>query len=195
MAAPKKKPPRAWSIDDLLDLGKRSGVTYVKATPVLILEKWVRAERQEGEANFVTTKELARRLENSKLVAGFKPKGTSNVASALVKIQSGRNLTLPPLIEAQGGGLYWINLPHYEALLQEYRQWYRERYLEDYRKLFPKGEPEWEPTSLPKKRAEWEEGELILPELEMQDEIHKLLAPRRTRDYKRSWLLCKLPSI
>jgi hypothetical protein len=84
----------------------------------------------------------------------------------LLKIQNSRNLTNPPLIEYQGrGGTDWINLSHYEPLLQKYHQRYRERYPEDYTKLFPEEEPEWERASLPKKRAE------------MQDEIYNLLAP------------------
>ena len=155
-----KKPPRPWDIDDLLDIGKQSNARHLKAVPVLILEKWVREGRQEGIANFVRTKDLARRLERSKLVTGFKPKATSNVGAALIKIQSGRNLTRPPLIEYQGGGVYRVNLPHYESLLQKYRQIYLERYSADYRRLFPEGEPEWEGPSQP-------------PE----DKIYSLLAP------------------
>ena len=176
MATP-EKPPRPWDIDDLLDLGKQSEGIHLKAVPVLILENWVRGERQEGVANYVRTKDLARRLESSKLVAGFKPKATSNILAALTKIQNGRNLTRPPLIESQGRGICWINLPRYEPLFQEHRQIYRERYPEDYRKLFPEGEPEWERPSLPKKRAKRKEGEPIPSESEMQDEIHSLLAP------------------
>lgn len=165
MATP-KEPPRPWDIDDLLDLGKVSGATYLKAVPILILEKWGRGERQEGAANFVKTKDLAERLESSKLVPGFKPRGTSSILGSLIKMQNGRSLTHPPLIEYQGrGGIHWINLPHYEPLLQDYRQAYRERYPEDYRKLFPEEEPEWERSGLSEKRAE------------MQDEIHNLLAP------------------
>jgi hypothetical protein len=66
MAAP-KKPSRQWDIDDLLSLGRKSGVTYLKAVPVLILEKWVQGEREKGVANFVRTKNLARRLVSSGL--------------------------------------------------------------------------------------------------------------------------------
>ena len=32
--------------------------------------------------------------------------------------------------------MFWVNLPHYEPLLQEYRPKYRELYPEDYKKLF-----------------------------------------------------------
>ena len=176
MATP-GKPPRPWDTDDLLDIGKQSEGTHLKAVPVLILENWVRGERQEGVANYVRTKELARRLESSKLVAGFKPKATSNILAALTKIQNGRNLTRPPLIEYERRGTFRINLPHYETLLQEYRQTYCERYPEDYTRLFPEEEPEWEHPSLPKKRAKRKEGEPIPSESEMQDEIHSLLAP------------------
>jgi len=175
--ATREKPPRPWNIDDLLDLGKQSGITYLKAIPALILEKWVREERQEGIANFIRTNELARRLESSKIVAGFKPRTTSNIIGALAKKQSGRNLTHPPLVEYHGGGSFWINLPHYEPLLQEYRKIYRERYPQDYEKLFSEGEPEWEPPSLPKVRAKRREAEPVFAESEVQDEIRSLLAP------------------
>ena len=120
-----RKLQRPWDIDDLLDLGKKGGITYMKAIPVLILDKWEREQRQEGVANYFRTKDLARRLESSKLVAGFKSKGTSNVGSGLVKMQNARYLTNPPLIRYEGGGVFWINLPSYEPLLQEYRQIYR----------------------------------------------------------------------
>ena len=140
MAVP--KPPRPWDIDDLLDIGRRSGATHLKAIPVLFLESWVEGNREEEVANYVRTKILARRLVDSELVAGFREKGTSNVVAALAKIQNSRNLTRPRLLEAQGGGISRINLPHYEPLLQEYRRVYRERYPGDYGKLFPAGEPE-----------------------------------------------------
>ena len=171
------KPPRPWDIDDLLDLGKRGKVTYLKAIPVLILDKWVRGKREKGVANWVRTKEVARHLERSKLVPDFKPKGTSNILAALTRIQKYRNLTCPPLIESRGKGMCQINLPHYEPLLQEYRQIYRERYPEDYGKLFPEEEPEWEPPSPPKRRAERKEAELIPSEAETQDKTRNLLAP------------------
>lgn len=66
----RKKPSRSWEIDDLLDLGKKSGATYLKATPILILETWLEGDRQEGVANFIRTKDLVKRLEHSKLVTG-----------------------------------------------------------------------------------------------------------------------------
>jgi uncharacterized protein (TIGR02391 family) len=173
----RKKPPRSWDIDDLLDIGKRGGIRHVKAIPVLLLEEWVRRDREEGVANYVRTNSLARRLVGSKLVAGFKAKGTSNVIAGLSKMQSSRNLTRPPLIEYQGGGVSWVNLPHYEPLLQEYRQLYRERYPEDYAKLFPEDEPEWEPARAPKKRPVQSEDKTAPSEPEKADEIHGLLAP------------------
>lgn len=46
--AASRKPPREWEVDDLLDLGKKSQVTHLKAIPVLILEKWMEGEREEG---------------------------------------------------------------------------------------------------------------------------------------------------
>ena len=109
--ATRKKPPRPWEIDDLEDLG-RQGELYLKAIPVLILEKWVREKRQEGKANYIRTKELARHLVSRKFVAGFKPRGTSALGSVLVRMQNSRNLTAPPLIELRVRGTYWINLPH-----------------------------------------------------------------------------------
>jgi uncharacterized protein (TIGR02391 family) len=170
----REKPPRPWDIDDLLDIGKRSAVIYLKAVPVLILEAWVRGEREEQVANFVRTNNLARRLVHSGLVSGFGKKGTSNIVGALSKIQSSRNLTRPPLIEYQGGGMSWINLPHYEPLLQEYRRAYRERYREDYDRLFPEDEPEWERRGLPEARAERSQAEPTPVELEARDEVHGL---------------------
>lgn len=141
--ATREKPPRPWDVDDLLDLGRREGVTYLKAIPVLILEEWVRGERKKDKANYVRTKPLARRLVSSGLVPPFKPKGTSNILAALTGIQNSRNLT-PPLMKYETGkGMSWVNLPHYEPLLQEYRQQYRELHPKDYEKLFPEGEPEW----------------------------------------------------
>lgn len=157
------KPRRPWDIDDLLDLGKRGGITYMKAIPVLILEKWEREQRQEGVANYFRTKDLARRLESSKLVAGFKSKGTSNVGSGLVKMQNARNLINPPLVRYEGGGVFWVNLPSYEVLLQEYRQIYRTRYSKYYTMLFPEEESERERQE--KERAK------------THDEINNLLTP------------------
>jgi hypothetical protein len=163
--ATSEKPPRSWDIDDLLDLGRRSGAKHLKAVPLLILENWVLGERQERTANYVRTNNLARRLVASNLVSGFKPRGTGSILGSLIKMQNGRNLTNPRLIRYQGArGLHWINLPHYEPLLQEYRQIYREHYPEDYAKLFPEGEPEWERPSLPKIRAEQQEAKPISSE-------------------------------
>jgi len=173
--ATREKPPRPWDIDDLLDIGKKSAVTYLKAVPVLILEAWVRGERKEGEANFVRTNNLARRLVDSGVVSGFGEKGTSNVVGALAKMQSGRSLTRPPLVEYQGGGMSWINLPHYEPLLQEYCRKYRERYPKDYDRLFPEDEPEWELPPVQKKQAEQKEDQAISFELLRPDGIQSLL--------------------
>jgi len=177
--ATQQKPPRAWEVDDLLDLGKRGGGTYLKAVPVLILEKWVREGREVDAANYVRTRPLARRLESSGLVPPFKPKGTTHILTTLAKMQKNHNLNRPPLIQWRGRrtGMFWINLPHYEPLLQEYRKKYRELYPKDYAKLFPEGEPEWEPPTLPEVRAELSETEPILAEPEVQDEIKSLLAP------------------
>jgi hypothetical protein len=176
MATP-KKPPRPWDIDDLQDLGKKSGVTYLRAVPVLILEKWMQGEREEGVANFVRTSEVARRLQDSKLIAGFKKKGASSVLGSLVRIQNSRSLTRPPLIEYYPAWKsFEINLPHYEPLLQEYREIYREDYPEDYAKLFPKGEPDWKPPTPPKARVERKGPEPVSLEPKTEDEIRNLLA-------------------
>jgi hypothetical protein len=174
--ATREKPPRPWDIDDLLDTGKGTGVTYLKAVPILILEAWVQGERKEGVANFVRTNNVARRLVDSGLVSGFGQKGTSNVLGALAKMQSGRNLTRPPLVEYQGGGMSWVNLPHYEPLLQEYRGAYRERFQEDYRKLFPEGEPEWEPPPVQEKQAEQKKNQATSFELLRPDSTQSLLS-------------------
>jgi hypothetical protein len=145
--ATRKTPPRSWDVDMLLVLGKREGVKakHLKAIPVLILEKWVRGGREEDVANYVWTKDMAKRLVSSGLVHSFKAKGTSVILASLTMIQGARNLTRPPLIEYRGGGMFWVNLPRYEPLLQEYRQKYRELYPVDYKKLFPPGtDPDWE---------------------------------------------------
>jgi uncharacterized protein (TIGR02391 family) len=156
MKNPKRpKPPRAWRIDDLLDLGKRSGVTYLKAIPVLFLERWVRGNRERGAANFVWTAELAGRLVSTGLRDPFPSKGTSQIIGALVTIQESRNLSRDPLLEYQGEGYTLINLPRYEPLLQEYRLQYCEQYPDDYRKLFREGEPDWGP--LPKEDQDQKE--------------------------------------
>jgi uncharacterized protein (TIGR02391 family) len=174
-----KKPPRSWDVDNLLDLGRRQGEKskYLKAIPVLILEKWVREGREEGVANYVWTKPLARRIESSGLRPPFKLKATGGIFGSLTSTQKSRNLTRPPLIRYEGEGRSWINLPHYEPLLQKYRQEYRELYPEDYEKLFPEGEPEWEPPSVPRGRTRRREAEPALAESEVQDEVQSLLAP------------------
>lgn len=173
----KKKPPRQWEVDDLLDLGRREGVKYLKTIPVLILENWVRGRREKEAANYVRTKALARRLEKSGLVRPFKPKGTSNILGALGAIQTDRNLSRPPFIQFKGNGMSWVNLPHYEPLLQEYRQKYRELNPEDYEKLFSEGEPEWAPSSASNVQTEARETRLRLPGSQDRDEIQSLLAP------------------
>ena len=149
----------------------------MKAVPVLILEKWVQEGREEGRANYVRTSEIARRLVNSRLVDGFKAKGTSTVLGGLSLKQSAHNLTRPPLITYNK---VWknfeVNLPHYEQLLQEYRQVYRELYSEDYEKLFSEGEPDWEP-SLVELPVEGKEARPILPKPQKREEMHSLLAP------------------
>jgi hypothetical protein len=172
-----KKPPRSWDVDNLLDLGRRQGEKskYLKAIPVLILEKWVREGREEGVANYVWTKPLARRIESSGLRPPFKLKATGGIFGSLTSTQKSRNLTRPPLIEKRGPGMFWVNLPYYEPLLQEYRQEYRRLYPQDYGKLFPEGEPGWEPR-LPKERIEPKEAKPIPSEPEMPDEIRNLLA-------------------
>ena len=132
----------------LFVLGKREGIKtkHLRAIPVLILERWVQGGREEGVANYVWTKDIARRLVNGGLVPPFKPKGTSVILASLTMIQKSRNLTRPILIEYRGEGMFWVNLPHYEPLLQEYRPKYRELYPEDYKKLFPDEVPEWPQT-------------------------------------------------
>lgn len=173
----RQKPPRPWEVDDLLDLGRREGVKYLKIIPVLILENWVRGRREKDAANYVRTKALARRLEKSGLVSPFKPKGTSNILGALGAIQGDRNLSRPPLIEFKGNGMSWVNLPHYEPLLQEYRQKYCELYPEEYEKLFSEGEPEWGASSASNVRAEAGQTKSRLPGSQEGDEIESLLAP------------------
>lgn len=143
--AKRERPLRSWNIDMLFVLGKREGTKakHLRAVPVLILESWVRGGKVEGKANYIWTTDVAKRLEESGLVHPFKPKGTSVLLASLTTIQSSRNLNDPPLIEYQGMGYFWINLPHYEPLLQEYRPKYQDLYPEDYKNLFPDGEPDW----------------------------------------------------
>jgi uncharacterized protein (TIGR02391 family) len=171
-----KKPSRAWKMKDLLCLGTKTGATYLKAVPVLILGNWVQGGRKEGRANFVRTRDLAERLERSGVGVGFDPKVTAHISGALTKVQRRRNLTDPPLIEFEAAGTHRLNLPHYEPLLEEYRRIYRDRYPEDYERLFPEEEPDWEGLGLPKKTVEHREGESAPAEWEIQDEIPDLLA-------------------
>jgi hypothetical protein len=173
--AKRKKPPRSWTIDDLLDLGRKQGEKgrYLKAVPVLILEKWVSEGREEEVANYAYTKPLARRLEKCELVTPFKPKATGGIFGSLTSSQKSRNL-IPPLIEYRGEGMSWINLPHYEPLLQQYRQEYSKLYLEDYEKLFPEGEPEWEPQGVPVQKSP-----------DVQPKSLKIL--QVLQDYEMSW--------
>jgi len=175
--ATRGKPPRPWDMDDLLDLGDKQGEksTYLKAVPVLILEKWVRDGKVEDIANFVKTNQLKSRLESSGLRPPFKPKGDGGICGSLTSKQKARNLTRPILIEPQGEGMFWFNLPHYEPLLQEYREKYRKDYSEDYKKLFPDEEPDWG-TPPPKGRVENKEAKPTPSALEKQDNIQNLLA-------------------
>ena len=116
-------PPRDWELDDLEDLGEKAKSYYLKAVPVLILEKWVKKDREKGVADWVKTKELATRLEESGLHEPFPDKGSSNVLGVLRLMQSRRNLIRPPLMNKEKGGWYSITLSHYEPLLQKYRRW------------------------------------------------------------------------
>jgi sugar-specific transcriptional regulator TrmB len=175
--AAQANPPRPWKVDDLLDLGERTGTTYLKAVPVIILERWIQGGREENVANYIKTEELARRLETSGLVSPFKPKGTSNLVGVLVRMQMSRNLTRPPLTSRSKGGWSWVNLPHYEPLLQEYHQQYRKRDPGSYRKLFPDGKPDWEPLGLSRVRTGRGRAEPAVTERELDDEIRDLLAP------------------
>jgi len=161
-----KEAPRSWEIDDLLYIGVKGGKMYMKALPILFLEKWLNGNRKEGEANYHKTKEIAKRLQNSDLVDGFKPRGSSTVCSALVRMQNARNLTNPPLIRHEGGGKFYINLPRYEPLLYEYQKIFYDKYPNVYSKLFPKKEPEWEKAMLSK-----------IEKADSKDEITKLLTP------------------
>ena len=80
--AARQKPPRLSDVDDFLDLGERRGEkgrTPEGHIPVLILEKSVREGGEGCVANYVRTKDVARRLVSSGLVGAFKPKGTSGV--------------------------------------------------------------------------------------------------------------------
>jgi uncharacterized protein (TIGR02391 family) len=178
-----KRPLRPWNITSLLVLGQREGVkaNYLKAIPVIILEKWVRHGRIEDQVNFISTDELAERLEESGLRQNSKGKSNGVLLGSLSTIQNSRNLKDPPLIEYRGfkgDAMFWVNLPHYEPLLQEYRKKYRELLPEDYKKLFPipKEEPDWESPSLSSVGQVSGEAEPTHPESEVQDEIPSLLA-------------------
>jgi predicted nucleotide-binding protein len=168
MAAPKKHSSQEWQVFDLLELGKRGKEEsqYLKAVPVIILDKWVREGRVKGAANHIKTKYVADRLKKKGLHGPFKPKASSNVLTALKRMQEARNLTKPYLIASMGGGEFEVNLPHYEKLLEDYRQEYSKEYKEDYKLLFPKAEdePDWGQPSPPEAPVE-------------QDWISDLLAP------------------
>jgi hypothetical protein len=176
MAKLKQPQSRSWEINDLEELG-RQGQLFLKAIPVLILEKWVREDREEGTANYIKTEFLAKQLIDRGFVTRFKPKGTSALGSVLVRMQNLRNLTNPPLIELRVRGTYWVNLPRYEQLLQEYRRRYRDYYPALYRQLFPEGEPEWEPPTVPEAQTEREETTAVDVESVAEDKVRSLLAP------------------
>ncbi len=170
------RPPQPWKVYHLFDLGKRQGKKsdYLKAVPVLILEKWVQEERKDGVANYAWTKDIKERLEKCGLVR-LVPKASGGIFGSMTSTQQSRNLT-PPLIENKGEGMFWINLPYYEPLLQEYREKYCKDYPEDYKKLFPAGEPDWgSPPS--KGRVEHKEAKPKPAVSETQDEIQSLLVP------------------
>ena len=174
--ATREKPPQKWKVRHLLDLGKRQGKKsdYLKAVPVLILERWVRKGRKEGVANFVWTKDFKERLERCGL-AHFSPKGSGGIFGSITSTQNSRNLT-PHLIDNDGDGRFRVSLPYYEPLLQEYRQKYREDYSDDYKKLFLLDEePDWG-SPLPKGQVEHKVTVSMLPEPEVQDDIQGLLA-------------------
>jgi len=104
--ARREKPPRSWTIDDLLDLGRKQGEkgAYLKAIPVLILEKWVSEGRIEDVANYARTKELVRRIVECGLHPPFKPKASGGIFGSITSTQNSRNLT-PSLIEVSGDGM------------------------------------------------------------------------------------------
>jgi hypothetical protein len=172
--AKREMPPRSWKLDDLHDLGEKEGVVYLKAVPVLILEKWIKEGREVGVANYVWTKELARRLVSDGLSPAFKPKGTSNILGAIGAIQRDRNLTRPPLTEYKRPGMIWVNMPHYEPLLQEYRQEYAERHPDQYKRLFASGEPLWGPLNTPESQTG---SQAPRKGTKADGEIESLLAP------------------
>jgi hypothetical protein len=169
----KPTPPRAWEIDDLLDLGKREGIRYLKAVPVLVLEEWLLHGEGKDDV-YVRTKALARRLVDTGLHAPFPSKGTSNILAALSAIQKDRNLTKPPLMKIKDRGAYWVNINDYKDLLEKFRKIYRDQCPEDYKKLFQAGEPNWQPF----KTVEFERRETNANQekSDAKDEIQILLA-------------------
>lgn len=68
----------------------------------------------------------------------------------------------------------WVNLPHYESLLQEYRQEYCKGYSEDYGKLFAHGEPQWQ---IPRLQTSSVEVKATSGGSDVQKDIQSLLAP------------------
>jgi len=171
MATIPKTPPRSWEFDDLLALGKRGGVTYLKSIPVIILEEWIQQGR--GAKVYVRTKSLERRLVESELHPPFKSKGTSNILAALSSIQIDRNLTNPSLMETKLRGGYWVNIKDYKDLLEEFRQYYCKQFSEDYRKLYAKGEPQWQTSIIQDTKTSL----IVKPELGKQEEIKALFMP------------------
>jgi hypothetical protein len=165
-------PARPWEIDDLNALGKKGGVTYLKAIPVLILEEWFK-QGQKTEV-YVRTKVLEKRLVDSGLHPVFPKKGTSNILAALSSIQKDRNATNPPLMKTKARGAYWVNVGDYIDILDEFHQNYRKDHREDYKKLFPNGAPPWEFPILPKETKEVQETH---SELKVKDEIKGILDP------------------
>jgi hypothetical protein len=168
----KPTPPRRWEIDDLIDLGRKGGVTYLKAIPVLILEEWLRQE--QGSEVYVRTKALERRLVDCGLHRPFPKKGTSNIFGALGSIQKDRNLTNPPLMKSKARGGYWVNTEDYRDLLEEFRQYYCEKFSDDYQRLFSKGEPDWQ--ILRNTSSAHPETSSGSKKSEPQDEIQSLVA-------------------
>jgi hypothetical protein len=182
MMTTSEKPARPWRMQDLQSLGRRGKKTYLKAVPVLILEKWVRGDGKEGIANYIEHSEVNDRLVSSGLRVPFKPKAVGSTLGSLVRMQSeksGRNLTAPPLIESREAGTSWINLPHYERLLQEYCKWYRKQYPGDYRRLFPDREPDWGSVS-DKPTTEDEESLDFTPSIHINVQVH--ISPEASPD-------------
>jgi hypothetical protein len=117
----------------------------MRALPIFILERWILGEREEGVANVFSTKTLVDRLLKTGVVTGYRSHGAGALLGSLTRLQRLRNLKAPPLLEYQDhSDQFWINLPRYEPLLQQYRLWYREYHPEDYAKLFADGEPAWD---------------------------------------------------